>query len=998
MRTRVLVVFIISLLISCGDPTYLLSQTAKTGTVQGTVLGADTKASLPAATVVIVGTNNGAVCDLEGKFIIRNVPIGRQEIKVTYVGYTPEVKRVDIRGDQTTELEVVLEPHAIETKQVLITAQAQGQMQAMNEQIHSVAIKNVVSPERLQENPDANAAEAIGRLPGISLIRSGGEGVDIVVNGMGPQYTTVTLNGLELPSTSGGSRSTSISGISEYLLQSVEVYKTITPDMDGNSVAGSINLELATAPDSAHYNVFGEGGYNNMNEYWGNYRFAGDLSKRLLDKRLGVILNFDVESVNRSTQTLNAAYKVTSNTTGGLGYEPVYLNDAGLNDISQINKRQGGTLVLDYTFSPASRLVLSSFLSSENTPNLTVNKDFNPGGNAVTYNVSQSDGTNILFSSSLRGEHALPWFDLDYGVAFSQTHNYSPNQRGWSYIFNPAFDTKYVNQTTELLPPNEIVGLSNDNGADSTLKKTDLVWIQYISDELLQEDLTSYLDFKVPFNFGNSISGFIKTGAKFKQTDRTRNYMMGYQTAFNNPSFSQYAVSEFDWASRVNNELTAGGLFSGNVSNFLGGEYAFGWYPNTGRLNNLWDWWNNFSNDLMAQGQAAVIAKVGSVDDIGFRADDYNSSYNDQNLRERYFGTYLMSELDLGSVVNFVPGVRYEKVTDDLNGYFVIQQLQILGLNVPTTPEYAVHNDEFWLPMMNLKVEPTDWLNAILSYTNTLSRPDYSELSPSTYIDNLMGIATPVYITGNPYLKPELWTNYDLRLTFYSNQIGMFDIDGFYKKVENKIWTFTHIRVPGDPSVPGFKNTDLVQVTETMNHQDPGYVRGLGFEWQTSFWYLPQPLNLFSLNINYSIIRSQIQYPTSRTYTTYVIDSTTGRPKATVHNVDSSVTDPLIDQPNDIGNISLGFNYRGFGVWLSFEYTGPLLNGWSYQRELIPYKNRFYRLDLQAVQKLPIEGMEILFDLANINNIQEGSRIVGSQPTYLESYGWTSDLGLRYRF
>jgi TonB-dependent receptor len=150
---------------------------------------------------------------------------------------------------------------------VVLTVQAKGQKKAISEQLNSNTIKNVVAADRLQENPDANSVEAIGRLPGVSVTRDGGEGSGLVVRGLSPKYTAVTLNGVKMASNSANGQETNISGISQYALQGVEVYKSLTAEMEANSVAGTINLKLRETPKDLHFNIMNTTGYNNLNNY-----------------------------------------------------------------------------------------------------------------------------------------------------------------------------------------------------------------------------------------------------------------------------------------------------------------------------------------------------------------------------------------------------------------------------------------------------------------------------------------------------------------------------------------------------------------------------------------------------------------------------------------------------------------------------------------------------------------------------------------------------------
>jgi TonB-dependent receptor len=998
MKTNILQGFVISLIFICLATDYAFPQSNQKGTLIGRVTASDTKETLPYANIVIYGTNNGTATDIDGNFILRNITAGKQKAVITYVGYEERVVEITILPGKEVKINISLKPHSIETNAVVVTAQAKGQLNAINQQVNSSTIKNVVSPERLQQNPDANAAEALGRLPGLSLIRSGGEGVGIVIRGMDPSYSAITVNGITLPSTSSTDRSTSISGISQFLLQTVEVIKAKTPDMDGNSVAGTINLELGEAPDSLVFNLLAQGGYNDLNSYWGNYKFVGSVSDRLFNSKLGVRFDADVERVNRSTQTMSAGYLVNSNVNSGLKNEQVLLNSVNLNDITNIPDKQSGTLVLDYSFSPSSKIVLYNLLSRSGGQSTTVTKYSDLAHPVFNNNISQSNGTDLLYSSSLKVKHTFSWSDIDYGVSFSQTHNYSPMNKSWSFISYGGANNP-VDNNTKKLTPQQVLALFPDMGsnADTNLARLSLYSMGYSQSDLIQKNVTPYFDIKVPFNFGNSISGYIKGGAKYNYTDRNGTFLSASQNPTSSTKFGTFAAEDLSWVQLTPSQaVNALGLIDHNVNNYLDGQYNFGWYPNMGRLNQLWDWWNNISNYYLAQGKKAVINKFGSTNLVGFVPDILSSSINDQNITEKYFGTYLMSEVNYEKFITTVFGARYEKVTDDLNGHYVNENATTYGLSIPGTPTSATHNDEYWLPMVHLQVNPTEWMKVHMAYTQALSRPDFSALMPNTDFAHTF---TPYsYSVGNPYLKPELWKNYDLQVMFYNNEIGLFSINGFYKKVNDKIWQRSYTRIPGDPVVPGFGSNDQVQVTEWLNHKDPGYVKGLEFEWQTSFWYLPSPFNYFSLNFNYTILKSEQQYPTTRVWTTYTYNSQ-GRPTPVLNRVDSAQTDQMVNQPNIITNVSLGFNYKGLDAWLSFQFNGKTLTGWNSEPELIPFRSSFYRWDFQLSQKLPVDGMQLLFNVANIGNNEQIQTMMGdTRPTYIESYGWTSDLGLRYSF
>ena len=282
------------------------------------------------ASVRIPGSNLGVATDINGRFTVE-AP-SNAKLRISYIGYEAKDELVSASSDLKIKLD--LTPKDLD--EIVITAQARGQKNAIQQQINSNTIKNVVAADRLQENPDANSVEAIGRLPGISVQRSGGEGVGLVIRGLEPKYTSITLNGIQLPSTSGADRGSDLSGISQYALQGAEVYKSLTADMDANSVAGTVNLKLRQAPKDMHLNLMAQKGYNNLNNYWGNYKFLGEFSDRFFDDKLGVLFTGNAEKVNRSIQTMSAGYGIDSDNPQG----DILLNNVGLNVNSTIIYRR----------------------------------------------------------------------------------------------------------------------------------------------------------------------------------------------------------------------------------------------------------------------------------------------------------------------------------------------------------------------------------------------------------------------------------------------------------------------------------------------------------------------------------------------------------------------------------------------------------------------------------------------------------------------------------
>ena len=224
-------------------------------------------------------------------------------------------------------------------------------------------------------------------------------------------------------------------------------------------------------------------------------------------------------------------------------------------------------------------------------------------------------------------------------------------------------------------------------------------------------------------------------------------------------------------------------------------------------------------------------------------------------------------------------------------------------------------------------------------------------------------------------------------------------MSGFYKNVVDKIWKRDYFRIKSDPIVPPFGQNDVVDMELWENHEYEVNLQGIEFEWQTSFWCLPKPFNYFTLYLNYTYTHSETSYPQTRLENQ--IPPEGGRPVSV--RIDSVVTGPMLFQPKHIANASLGFNFKGFNSWLSFQYNGEIFTDKNfYVDELDRLKENFYRIDLQLTYDIPVKwpgDLQVLGNFANLSNFREASRLRGDpRYTYVEAYGWTIDLGIRYSF
>ncbi len=307
---------------------------AQTATIRGIVIDSVSSEPLPGANIILTGTSIGTASNTEGKFLIRNIPAGTYKVKASYVGYKTNDFEINLKAGRTFETEFKLSPVGIEGQTVVITAQASGQNEAINQQLSSLQIKNVVSLARIQELPDANAAESVARLPGVSIIREGGEGAQVVIRGLSPQYNQVTIDGVQLPgnvvsndpnsqTTLLGDRATNLSMISSSMLGGIEVIKAITPDMDAAVLGGVVNFGLRKAVkekfSKPSFELLTQGRYDQLKSSYNDYMFVGSYEQRFFDQSFGIFFQGSTEKRNLSANQFGAPYNLEDKQHGDAG-------------------------------------------------------------------------------------------------------------------------------------------------------------------------------------------------------------------------------------------------------------------------------------------------------------------------------------------------------------------------------------------------------------------------------------------------------------------------------------------------------------------------------------------------------------------------------------------------------------------------------------------------------------------------------------------------------
>ncbi|HQX81692.1 MAG TPA: carboxypeptidase-like regulatory domain-containing protein, partial [Vicinamibacterales bacterium] len=222
----------------------LAAQAASTGTVTGRVVDAARGEALPGARVQLQGSAVSTATDRQGAFRLTGVPLGNQTLLVTYLGRRDGTQAVTVTATAAVVIEIKLEQDYAYSETVTVAGESiqEGQARALNQQRTALNITNVVAADQIGSFPDPNAAEAASRIPGVSIARDQGEGRYVLVRGTEARLNSMQIDGERIPAPEGGARQVALDAIPADQLQSIEVSKAVTPDMDADSIGGAVNL------------------------------------------------------------------------------------------------------------------------------------------------------------------------------------------------------------------------------------------------------------------------------------------------------------------------------------------------------------------------------------------------------------------------------------------------------------------------------------------------------------------------------------------------------------------------------------------------------------------------------------------------------------------------------------------------------------------------------------------------------------------------------------
>jgi TonB-dependent receptor len=682
-----------------------------------------------------------------------------------------------------------------QTEHVDVVGQAASISQALKEQRASDSIESVVHADGMAQLPDENVAEAAQRLPGISIERDQGEGRFVSVRGLGPDLNSVTINGTLVPSPESERRAVALDVLPSELVQSLSVIKTLTPDMDANSLGGTVDVKSLSAFDhqGLFYTGSSEASYD-KNTRQTSPKFSGAVSDRF---SLGDgIDNFGVAAALSWQKRDFGSDNVE--TGGAWDFEGgPRLQEFEQRDYDIRRERSGGGLNFDYKPDDLSsyylRTLYSRYKDSE-TRNSTSIEFADPlaagelGDAETKRKLKQREETQEIQSYVFGGERTLGLWTLSGQTGYSRSSEDSPG-----HIANAAFDAADDFTDSGFYDrdkPRPIIGQGFYDPSNFSLDKVD-----WEKQKTTDTEKNLRLDLAREYDFNGYASQF-KFGGKLSRRDKDNDLDAWVYEDFADLGFSD-------------EQLNLNQLRKGKV------DYRLG----------------NFGPGISGSG---IEQLIGSLDRADFY-DETESRVNDFKMSEDINAGYLMNTLDLDDW-RFIVGMRYEGTEFEAKGTGVDD-----GEFSATDTQRDYHH---WLPGLHARYQLDKNTQVRAAWTKSVVRPTFGQLAPGFVIED--DEAT----FGNPNLKPLESSNLDLGIEHYMGRAGTVSAFVFYKDIQNFVY---NTDLAGTGAWVDFSEA------HTFTNGDSAKLYGLELAYSQKFDWLPAPWNGLLLGANATFSRSDAE-------------------------------------------------------------------------------------------------------------------------------------------
>jgi len=779
---------------------------SETGQITGTVIDEKTGEAVIGASVLVAGTTLGASCDIDGRYLIRDVPNGTHEVIVSSVGYVQNrITDVSVAGGRTIQMDVTIAPSEIEmeTIEVTTTRKKTSESAMLVQRRAAPNLTDGLSTEMFRRSGDSDAGQTVKRVVGINVV----DGKNLVVRGMGGRYTSVLLNGASLPSPEPEKREVPLDLFPTALLDQVVASKTFTPDQRANFSGGSLNLTTSSFPAGLTYKFSSSASYNSVSTGAARPSYHGG--------------NLDWLGIDDGTRDLPDAVSSTdwwSDDPRQLDTTAQRIAGQSFND-QWTPARSRTPINTGYSLSMGNRYDLGSGRAFGVLGSLTYNNSYTVHDGEIYREWNNDTIPYVDLSDINRGTQSILWGSLvTTGLTLSENNKFTLQGMYSRTSDDEAFEGR---------------GHDSYNGLDFYETHLRFVSRWVSSGQLTGEHRLGWLA-NSNIDWGLGING----ANRYEPDNRTALYSVGHDTEGNEVlryfesgySFSRIYTNLDDRGASMNLDWTIplsdngsrfkfGGLFENKTRTFGATRYRY--RQGTRGAQN-----KGYAEDILVEeniGSWYEKSKWSLINNT-FIEDSYD--VNDHNT-----SGYFMLDFKPLSRLRMVSGARYE------DG----DMLMKTGSRETGSDTLVNLGTADWLPMTSLVYSINERTNARFVVSRTLGRPEYREIAPFTFQN--FGLSTPT--TGNPNLRTTYIWNYDLRLEFFPRVGEVLAISGFAKSFTDPIEVFV-------------ATSSTRSLWQFVNAKSASNI-GMELEVRKSLDMLPGKLSRLTLGGNLALVKSKVE-------------------------------------------------------------------------------------------------------------------------------------------
>jgi len=694
-----------------------------TGSIEGTVTG-PAGGGLQNVKVTIEGTNLVTQTDESGIYRLSTVPPGEHTVVFDYLGLQKASAAVTVVVGQTVTQDMTMAYGGeIEVRGSPLLV---GQARALNRQKNAINITNIVAADQIGRFPDKNAAEATQRIPGVSLNRDMGEGRYIIIRGTEARLNSTTVNGERIPSPEASVRNVALDTIPADLLESIEVTKALTPDMDGDSIGGTVDLVTGSAPEETRVSVALGANYSQLMEETapnGMFTFG---SRFGAEKDWGVLVSGSGSDTKRGADDIEPEY------------DDGYLDELQLRDYTTERKRYGLTADIDFRASLTSNYYLKGLWTKYDDTELRRRKRNRVGKDALVRDIKDRTQESLIKSVAFGGENNIgESLVIDYHLMWNRSSEETIHQ------FTSAFEQEDVvfdpNVSPDSIDPNNIqANPLNERAAD--------FWFDSIEDHTktsAEEDVVGAFNFTKGFYKNAGFSGLWKFGAKARSKTKEQDY----------ETFDLESDDDLNMVPFLDNWNSATPFFNG-----VYGNQIIPFFDPT------------LMRDLEASG---VLESEKNLED----------DLVDYDITEDTFAAFVMGEFILGANTSLLGGVRMESTKNEYTANELLIDEEGDAFVSPVTGDKKWTE---WLPQFHLVYKTGEDSQLRAAVTRSLARPNFEQMAPWRFV-NLEDREAEL---GNPDLNVTTAWNLDLMWEQYLQPVGIISAGVFYKDISDYIFIF----------------------------------------------------------------------------------------------------------------------------------------------------------------------------------------------------------------